>query len=232
MAGFETVFNLPGENVAMRRDQIKSLGISTALILLNIAVMWGLSFTVFSTFNDLLFGEFFLLGVVVYGALLSGGVWLARKGIRSDDVGKAAIGTVLIQAGYGIFGAGIIGSLSAEFQAVVLGVTAAVTAALSIGAGLLVFGTDHDFSKWGRYANYLFLGVLGVSIVGSFSPMFIGIAFVMALLGFILYLVHEVYQVKIKPGRPVLNAIGLYTAFMGVFVQILQIIVELLASRE
>lgn len=214
-----------------QEGELKSLGVATGLIILNIAVMWIFAFTPLATINNLLFNTFFLLGVIVYGLLLSGGLYIARKGIKSENTGLAVAGTGLIQLAYGIFGAGILGMVAPGIQALAIGITGVISVIIAVLAGLLVYGTGHDFSSWGRYANYIFLGVLGISLIGSFSPMFIVISFTLALIGFIVYLVHEIYMVKTKPGQPFLNGIGVYTAFMGVFVEILQLVVQMLAEE-
>jgi len=216
-----------------KEGQLKSLGIATGLIILNIAVMWVFGFTPLSAVNNLLFGTFLFLGVIVYGAMLTGGSWLAKKGIREEDTNKAIAGTTIVQIAYGMFGAGIITMLlDPGIQLIALGITGIVTTIIAALAGLLVFGTGHDFSSWGRYANYIFLGVLGVSFIGSFSGIFGLISFALALLGFIVYLVHQIYMTKTRPGKPFLNGIGLYVAYMGVFVEILQIVVRMLAKRD
>jgi hypothetical protein len=215
-----------------QEGQLKSLGIATGLIILNIAVMWIFAFTPLSAVNNLLFGTFLFLGVIVYGAMLTGGVWLAKKGVRTKDNVQAVAGTGLIQIAYGMFGAGIIGMLSASVQAAAIGITGVITTVIAVLSGILVFGTSHDFSNWGRYANYIFLGVLGVSFIGSFSGIFGLIAFTLALIGFIVYLIHQIYMTKTRPNTPFLNGIGLYTAYMGVFVEILQLVVEMLLRRE
>jgi len=215
-----------------KEGQLKSLGIATALIILNIAVMWLFAFTPLSALNNLLFDTFFLLGVVVYGAMLTIGLWVAKKGIRDQNTSLAIGGTSLIQIAYGLFGAGILSMvLAPSTQALALAITGVVTTLIAIFSGLLVFGTNHDFSSWGKYANYIFLGVLGISLVGSFSGPFILLAFALALLGFIVYLIHEIYLTKTRPNTPFLNGIGLYTAFMGVFVEILQLVVRMLADE-
>lgn len=212
--------------------QLKSIGIASSLVLLNVAVMWIFAFTPLSSINNLLFDTFFFLGVIFYGALLTGGVWLAKKGVKSDNKKTAFAGTALVQIGYGLFGAGALGLLPLELQSIALGITGIVTTVIAILSGLLVFGTNHDFSNWGKYANYIFLGVLGISFVGSFSPTITILAFGLALLGFIAYLIHQIYMTKTRPGKPLLNGIGLYTAYMGVFVEILQLVVEMLLRRE
>ncbi len=212
--------------------ELKSLGVGTGLVALNIIVMLMFAATPLSTVNDILFGKFFFLGVIVYGVLLSGGVYIAKRGIRQENFGIAAAGTGLIQLGYGVFGAGIISLLvSPAAQVTAIAITGAISVVIALLSGLLVYGTGHDFSSWGRYANYIFLGVLGISLIGSFSGIFTLLAFGLALIGFIVYLIHELYRVKTRPGKPFLNGIGVYTAFMGVFVQILQLVVQMMAEE-
>ena len=214
-----------------QEGELKSLGIATGLIILNIAVMWIFAFTPLAMINDILFDTFFLLGVIVYGLLLSGGLYMAKKGIRSENAGLAVAGTSVVQIAYGIFGAGILGFIAPGIQALAIAITGVISVAIAVLAGLLVYGTGHDFSSWGRYSNYIFLGVFGVSFIGSFSPALIIVAFTLALIGFIVYLIHEIYNVKTRPGKPFLNGIGVYTAFMGVFVEILQLVVQMLADE-
>jgi len=214
-----------------QQGELKSLGVATGLIILNIAVMWIFAFTPLATINNLLFDTFFLLGVIVYGLLLSLGLYIARKGIRSENTGLAVTGTGLIQLAYGIFGAGILGIVAPRVQALAIAITGVISVIIAVLAGLLVYGTGHDFSSWGIYANYIFLGVLGFSLIGSFSPAVIIVAFTLALIGFIVYLIHEIYMVKTRPGKPFLNGIGVYTAFMGVFVEILQLVVQMLIEE-
>lgn len=215
-----------------QQGQLKSLAVATSLIILNIAVMWIFSFTPLAAINNLLFGTFFLLGVIVYGAMLTGGVHLAKKGVRSQNSSLAIGGTSLIQLAYGMFGAGILSIfLSPQRQLIALAITGVVTTVIAVLSGLLVFGSNHDFSNWGRYANYIFLGVLGVSLIGSFSPALTILAFGLALIGFVVYLIHEIYVTKTRPGTPFLNGIGLYTAYMGVFVEILQLVVQMLVEE-
>ena len=214
--------------------QLKSLGIASGLVLLNVAVMWIFAFTPLNLVNQLLFGSFFFLGVIFYGLMLSGGVWIAKKGVRKENIGMAVGGTTLIQIAYGLFGAGALGLLPLDLQTVALLITGAITTSIALLSGILVFGTDHNFSKWGEYANYLFFGDFGISFIGSFSiasPLTL-LAFGLALIGFIVYLVHQIYMTKTRPRKPFLNAIGLYTAYMGVFGEILQLVVEMLLRRE
>ncbi|MFB6146042.1 MAG: hypothetical protein ABEJ99_06110 [Candidatus Nanohaloarchaea archaeon] len=70
--------------------------------------MWVFAFTPLSTVSNLVF-QYLIVGVLFYGALLTGGFWLAKRGIRNSDHGKAYLGTGILQFEYGIFGAGLLG---------------------------------------------------------------------------------------------------------------------------
>ncbi|WEL23004.1 Bax inhibitor-1 family protein [Candidatus Nanohalovita haloferacivicina] len=214
----------------MKTEELKSIGLSAGLILINIAVMWVFAFTPLSTISNIVFSTF-ILGVIFYGALLTGGVYLAKKGIRNNQTKQAWLGTAILQITYGIFGAGILGMIGPRTQMIALAATAIITTAITVISGLLVYLTEHDFSSWQRYSNYLFMGVLGISFIGTFSRGLIIVAFALALAGFLTYLVYEIWDMKQRPSNVYLNGIGIYVAFMGVFVQILQIVIEMLADR-
>lgn len=214
----------------MKRSELKSVGLSTALVALNIVFIAALALTPARQLTNLAF-SIPIVGVIVFGALITGGVYLARSGIRNNSTSKAYGGTAILQIAYAVFGAGIIGFLPQNAHAVVLGATAVITAGITLLSGLLVYGTGHDFSNWGRYSTYMFIGVFLFALVGSLTPTVLAVAFLLALGGFITYLVYEIWEMKQEPRNIYLNAIGIYVAFMGVFVQILQIVVEMYLRR-
>jgi FtsH-binding integral membrane protein len=211
-------------------NELKSVGLSTGLVVLNIALIALLALTPARQFTNLAF-SIPIVGVLVFGALITGGVYLAKNGIENDSDKKAVTGTVILQIAYGVFGAGVIGFLPQSAHAIVLGATFVITTGITLLSGLLVYGTDHDFSNWGRYSTYMFLGVMLFAFIGSLTPLVLGIAFLLALGGFITYLIYEIWETKQRPKKVYLNAIGIYVAFMGVFVQILQIVVEMYLRR-
>lgn len=211
-------------------SEIKSLGISIALILLNIALMGVLAYTPVAALLNLAF-QFAILGIIFYGALLTGGNYLAERGIKNDDITTALLGAGILQFAYGSFGAGLLAGFSLNFQIIALSITAAATTLIALLAGAVVYGTDKNFSHWSRYATYLFLSVLGFGLIGTFWPPLLLLAFIAALLGFIVYLVHEIWEMRSRPQKVYMNAVGIYVAYMGVFIQILQIVIRLL-GRE
>lgn len=213
------------------RNEWKSIGISTGLILLNIAVMAGVAVTPLADMVLALFSTL-IVGVIVYGILLSGGTYLAEKGVKEEDMALAGTGIVLLQVGYGSFGGAILGLVPRGSFLPVLAITAGVTAGIAAAAAALVYGTGRDFSSYRRYATYLFIGVLLTALVGTFAPAVALLAFVLALLGFLALLVYEIWETRKSPDKVLLNGVGIYNAFMGVFVHILRIVAELYLRRR
>ncbi|MCJ7479113.1 MAG: hypothetical protein MUP63_02945 [Candidatus Nanohaloarchaeota archaeon QJJ-7] len=212
------------------RNEWKSIGISTALILFNVALMGIMGTTMIADWVLHLFSTL-IIGVIIYGILLSGGTYLAERGIRDENLGMAAIGVALLQIGYGSFGAAMLGYAPTNLFIPILAVTAFVTGIIAVAAAALVYGTKRDFSSFRRYSTYLFLGVLLTAFVGTFTPVVAGIAFILALLGFLTLLVYEIWETRKSPEKVLLNGIGIYNAFMGVFVHILRIVAEMYLRR-
>lgn len=215
----------------LERGEMKSLGISIGLILVNVALMGVLAYTPVSRVLSLAFAVP-LVGILVYGAMLTGGNWLAERGIKRGDTGLALLGVAVLMFAYGSFGAGLLALLGAGTQVLALAVTAIATTGIALVAGLLVYGTDHDFSSWNMYAGISFLGVLVFGGIGTvlWTPALLA-AFLLALIGFMVYLVHQIWEMRSNPSRTYLNAIGIYVAYMGVFIQVLQIVLRLLEER-
>lgn len=209
-------------------NEIKSIGISAGLVLANIALVWILLFTPLATVNSYLF-EYLIIGMIFYGAMLTIGNYLGRQGIKHQNMGKALGGIALLQLAYGMFGAGvlsILGTTEPSLIATVLGITAGITLAITFAAAGLVYGTGKNFRSWSKYSMYSFLAALGAGFIGSFSGIFGLITFVLVMLGFLLNLVYEIWEMKSQNRDPYLNGLGIYIAFMGVFVHILRMIAE------
>ena len=214
----------------MNSDELKSIGLSTGLVLVNVALMAVIAVTPLSQITNLLFGVP-IIGMVIFGAGLMAGRWLAKKGMKQDNTGLAVAGTGLLQITYGIFGGGILSLIPASMFPLALGLTAVITTAIAVGAALLVYVTGRNFRTWGKYSNYLFMGAFGTGLIGSFFPPLLLLTFVLVLIGFIVYLVFEIWRMKQRPGRVIMNGIGIYIAYMGVFVEILQIVISMLAEE-
>jgi hypothetical protein len=103
---------------------------------------------------------------------------------------------------------------------------------LAVICGTIAYSSDKDFRGWQRYASYTFLSALVVGLIGTFIPFFAIIVFLLTFAGFFMYLVYEIWATKVNYQYVLLNGVGLYSAFMGVFLHILQIILRVLASRR
>lgn len=204
------------------QNQIKSLGVTTALVILNIALIYVLRFTPLSQVNDFVF-QFLIAGMIFYGIMLFIGRHLGNKGIKEDNMSYALAGIGFLEIAYGMFGAGILRYAGSE-AGIILAITSVVTVTLAVGSGLLVFWTGRDFSNFQQYSMYAFLGALGTGFVGSFTGIFALITFGLVLIGFILDLIYEIWDMNRNPENVYMNGLGIYIAFMGVFVQILQIV--------
>lgn len=202
------------------------------MVLANIALMSVLSFTPAADLLIFLSNINGLLVIIVYGAMLTAGNALAETGIKEMDTGIAWLGVGLLQFAYGTFGAGLLQNISLQGQAVVLGITAAITTIMALIAGAIVYRSDRDFSKWQRYSMLSFVGVLVSGIIGAFFTPFFIVSFALALFGFTALLVYEIWEMKAQHNHPLLNAIGIYVAYMGVFIHVLQLVLRLLSKAE
>lgn len=212
------------------KDEWKSIGVSTALILVNVALMGVIGVTPIADLVGALFGTL-IIGVLVYGVVLTAGTYLAERGVKNGNIGIAAVGVTLLQLGYGSFGGAILSIAPASLFIPILAVTAAVTAVIAAAAAALVYGTGRDFSRYRRYASYCFIGVLLFALIGTFTPVVAALAFILAVTGFLFLLVYEIWQTRKAPENVVMNGIGIYNAFMGVFVHILRIVAEMYLRR-
>ena len=211
----------------------KVVGLATALMVLNVLLIYAVVTTPLAAVNRYLFSAP-IVGVIAYGVALVAGEWIAERGIETDNTGLAFVGTAILQFAFGTFGAGVLSLLSRELHVPAIGITAAVTAGLTLAIATYVYARSKSFERWSTYANVAFLGGIVAIAVGTFilsALLLVGFALVLA--GFLLRLGWEIWRVSERPGTPVsLQAIDVYIAVMGVFVHVLQIVVRLLARRE
>ncbi|QGA80068.1 hypothetical protein [Candidatus Nanohalobium constans] len=210
--------------------ELKSIGVSLGLILANILIMAAVAVSPLSNLTDIIF-SIPIVGMIIFGAGLMAGRYLARKGIKADNTGLALSGVGLLEITYGIFGGGILSLIPPNAFPLALGLTAIITTFIALLAALLVYGTGKNFRTWGRYSNYLFLGAFGTGLIGSAFPPLLLLTFILVLIGFIVYLVYEIWRMKQRPGRTLMNGIGIYIAYMGVFVEILQLVIRMLIDE-
>jgi hypothetical protein len=204
---------------------------ASALMALNVLVMYVFAATPLSTINRYLF-SIPILGAVVYGAAIMGGELLAERGIKNGSGALAVGGVGLLQFAFGVFGAGVLSFAPPRLRVPILGVTAVVVALMTLAIGTYVYARSTTFEHYNTWATYAFLGGLGAILVGTFFAPALVVGFVLVFLGFLLRLGWEIWRIRDGRIRSVsLQAIGLYIAVAGVFVNVLQIVMRLLIDR-
>ncbi|SIR65012.1 hypothetical protein [Natronorubrum thiooxidans] len=232
MSSFETPHET-GRGFGLSSREVRVIGGATGLMTITVALMYVFAVTPLAVVNDYLFA-FPIIGVVVYGAAIMGGELIAERGVTNGDMGVAFIGMAVLQLAFGIFGAGIISFVPQETQLLVLGMTAVITALLTALVSGYVYARSRTFEHWGRFANYAFLGGIGVILVGTFVlQVLLLVGFVLIFLGFLLRLGYEIWQVRDQRNASVaLQTIGVYIAVAGVFVHVLQLVMRYVLSQE
>ena len=205
------------------RNLSKIIGISTGLVAFNIALMlvWSYIPPVVGL-SRVLFGSI-LVGLVAFGVTIGGGSWIASTGTQRGNLPLAIVGVLLIQTGFGLFGAGALGLAPEYLRLPAIGISMVITAAITAVIGYVVFTTNYDFSSWQSYSFYCFIGGIAVSLAGAFlfTPLLL-VASLLFFLGFMVSLTYEIWAVKEnRYASDLRNAIGIYVAVMGVFVNVL-----------
>ncbi|WP_254766625.1 hypothetical protein [Salinilacihabitans rarus] len=212
--------------------EARVIGGASGLMALNVLLMYVFVATPLSVVNDYLFSVP-IVGVIVYGAAITGGHLLAERGVSGGRTGVAVAGVAVLQLAFGVFGAGVLRYAPRGSQLAILGITAVVVALLTAVVSAYVYGRSKEFDGWGTYANYAFIGGIVAIAVGSFvfeALLFVG--FVLIFLGFVLRLGWEIWRVRDRRRAPVaLQTIGVYIAVAGVFVHVLQLVMRFVARR-
>lgn len=211
----------------------KVVFIATALMVLNVVLMALLATTPLAAINDALFAAP-ILGVLVYGAALFVGEWVAERGVMNGNGPLALVGLAILQGAFGTFGAGVLSFAPPELRVPALAITAAVTGGLTLLLALYVYARSKSFDRWSTYSTGSFLLGIGAIALGTFvEPLLLLAGFVLILAGFLFRLGWEIWRVRERRDLPAaLAGIGVYIAAMGVFVHVLQIVLRLLARRE
>jgi hypothetical protein len=225
-------FNEQAVNATGTIDQnlSKIIGTATGLIAVNILLMLALSYVpAVVGLGALLFGNFFV-GIAVFAVTVGGGSWVASKGTQRGSLPLAGAGVTLTQVGYGLFGATALGLAAASLRLPAIGISVVVTAAITGAVAYVVFTTTKDFSGWQNYSFYCFIAGFVVGAVGFFvNQALIILASLIFFAAFIVSLTYEIWAVKQnRYASDLRNAIGIYVAVMGVFVNILVWVLRIL----
>lgn len=204
----------------------KSIGIASILMIATIAAMLITANTVIADFVLALYNLFWFLGVIVVGGFLSVGWYIGLLGIDKDIMGLAVFGILLTIFGYGAFGGAILSQYSSSIWLVSLAITSIITISITILLSIYIFTGGRNLSSWGTYSGICFLIGLIISFIASFAVGLQVVAFGFILLGFIFELGYEIWLCSRSDRSPFANGFAIYFAFAGVFVHILQIVLE------
>lgn len=210
-----------------------TMAVASGLVAVNVVLMLVLSYTPVVDLGRVVFSNYFL-AVGTFAATVGGGYWLASTALEDGNVPLASGGVLLTQFGYGLFGATILVAAPSSLRVPALGTTAVITALVTAVVTAVVYNVDHSFERWRLYSTGLFVGGFALGAVGFFvTPLLMLVASACFFLGFLAYLVHEVWAVKTSayPGTLV-NAIGIYVAVMGVFIHVLQLVLRVLSVLD
>lgn len=228
MSAYETASD---RGVLLAGREWKAVGGATALMALNVLVMYAFAASPLSVLNRYLFA-YPIVGVLVYGAAIAGGQFVAARGVENGSTGLALVGVAVLQVAFGTFGAGVLSFAPRGLQATLLAITAVVVAVLTAAIGTYVYARSKSFGHYATWANYAFIGGVVAVLVGTFFAPVLPLGFVLIFAGFLLRLGWEMWRVREgRGGTAALQAIGLYVAVAGVFVHVLQLVVQFVADR-
>ncbi|WP_265108995.1 hypothetical protein [Halosolutus halophilus] len=232
MSSFETPHETDrGFGLSSREVQV--IGGASALMAINVALMYVIVTTPLRDVNEYLFGVAPIVGVLVYGVAIMAGEFVAERGVKNGDTGIAFVGMVILQLAFGVFGAGVLRFAPRDTHLTILGVTAIVTALLTALISGYVYARSKTFESWGRYANFSFIGGIVAILVGTFVQPALLVGFVLIFLGFLLRLGYEIWQVRDQRDASIgLQTIGVYIAVAGVFVHVLQLVLRYVLSQK
>jgi len=205
---------------------------AAALVGVNVVLMFVVAQTPLAGLNDVLFSVP-VFGLVVYGVALTGGNVLAERGLERGGMGMAAAGVLLLQGAYALFGGGILARVPTDSRGAVLAVTLAVTVAMTVAIAAYVYLRDRNFDHWSKWSLGAFVVGAVLVLVGSFASIALLGGFLFIFAGFTLRLGYEIWHVRASydPDRSLVHALGIYVAFTGVFVHVLQIAARVMADR-
>ncbi|MDL5362111.1 hypothetical protein [Halalkalicoccus sp. NIPERK01] len=211
----------------------KAVFVATALVVLNVVLMAVLATTPLAAINAALFAAP-ILGVLVYGAALFVGQWVAERGVTNGNGPLAFVGVVILQGAFGTFGAGVLSFVPPDLRVPALAITAAVTGALTFLVALYVHARSKSFARWSTFSTVSFLlGIVAIAVGTFVAPVLLLAGFVLVFAGFLFRLGWEIWRVRERRDlSTILAGVGIYIAVMGVFVHVLQIILRILARRE
>lgn len=216
---------------AISRDTGISLVAGGSLMLATILGMLIVADTALAQFGNALW-KFPLLGLLVFGVLLSAGRRYGLRGLGEANYKMALGGCLLSVFTYAWFGGLVLSPYAASLYRPAIVITGAITLVITMLATGLVFSTDRSFEGWEAYAGGFFLIGVALMLFAMFVPQLLVVAFPFFLIGWILDLVYEVWMVSNQNRSPLANGLALYIAFAGIFVHAIQLVLRLLERMD
>ncbi len=218
---------------ATAHPKFRAVGLpAAALVAVNVLLMYLVAMTPLAALSSVAFGTP-IVGLLVFGGALTAGNYLADRGLRNNEMAMAYAGTAILEATYGVLGGGILVVLAAGSRVLALAVTLVVTVAMTTGIAAYVYLRGGDYSHWNRWSLGAFVVGAVLVLVGTFVPVVLVGGFLFIFAGFTLRLGYEIWKVRAdySPDRSLVHALGIYVAFTGVFIHVLQIVVRMLGRR-
>lgn len=220
----------------MSSDMGTSLSVATALFAATVATMFVFADTVVGELVLAMYSWYPIVGVAVMGVGLVAGRHFGMTGFTSDDTALSVAGCGITILTYGAFGGSVLTPYDPSLYIPATLIAAAITLAIALVAGAYVYTRDQSFAHWSKYSMFFFLGGLGAIFIGSFVPGSIGAllllgGFLCFLIGFTVDLVYEIWHMSSANRTPTANGFGLYIAFTGIFVHILQLVLRAMADK-
>lgn len=220
------------------RDAQVSIGLAAGLMVLTVGLMWILQPTPVTDLvlslsaGPSIYGK--MLPPVLFSALLVVGRKVGIEAAVEEDYGRAAMAAGLLAGTYGVFGAVVLSLFAERLHAVAIALTSLGMIVVTILAAVVVFTSDFDFSHYEYKAAVFMTAGFVLTILGTFvnvDPVaMLGLAIL--LFGWILDLVYEIHMVSDANRSPLANGIGVYVAFMGAFVHLLQFVLRALSRSR
>jgi len=205
--------------------------VAVVLMVVTILGMIGLANTVVAELILLLYNTFWFLGVAVMSIVLSVGWYVGLKGIDADSMSLASIGVGLTILGYSGFGGAILSMFDSSIWVASIIVTGVITIGITVVLSAYIFTGRRDLSNWMRYSAYCFISAFVLAFVGSFFPPLQLIVLLLVLVGFTLDLGFEIWYCSRGGRTPIANGFAIYFAFAGLFVHILQLVLQSFARE-
>lgn len=215
---------------------ITAIGVAMLLIAINMALIIGFVGTPIATGTMWLYTSAPLApftGLLVFGGALTIGRYVGLQAMHNENLPVSIVMAGIVQLAYGAFGAAIIGSYAPSIRGTGLLIALGITTGYMVLVSSVVYATDISFEPCRGISSLLMIGgiisvfltsVLGVNVLAL-------LGFALITLGFMVDMIYEIWHTSNAHINAVYNGFAVYIAFMGVFVHVLQLVLEALASE-